>query len=180
MTEIVIRAAEPRDIPEVAAIYAQAVIEGTASFELEAPDEAEMKRRFAAVVGGGFPYLVAEMAGVVAGYAYAGLYRTRPAYRFTVENSVYVSPDHQGRGVGRLLLNRLIALCTQKGYRQMIAVIGDEANLGSIALHRACGFELRGILKDVGWKHGAWRGTVEMQRALGEGGTTPPSDGDRP
>ncbi|MGE0230979.1 MAG: N-acetyltransferase family protein [Flavobacteriaceae bacterium] len=177
MRDILIRDASRADIPAIAAIYGQAVTEGTASFELQAPDETEMERRFETVIRGGFPYLVAESAGRVIGYAYAGLYRTRPAYRFTVENSVYVAPAHQGRGAGRALLERLIGRCTEMGYRQMIAVIGDEANTGSIALHRACGFELRGVLKDVGWKHGSWRGTVEMQRALGDGGKTPPPEG---
>ena len=177
MTDLLIRDAAPGDIAEISAIYAYAVIHGTASFELAAPDIAEMQRRYEAVMAGRFPYLVAELAGSVIGYAYAGPYRTRPAYRFTVENSVYVSPEHQGRGAGRALLERLVELCADKGYRQMIAVIGDEANTGSIALHRACGFELRGVLKDVGWKHGAWRGTVEMQRVLGDGGNAPPPEG---
>lgn len=172
-----IRPASPADIPAITAIYADAVLNGTASFELEPPDEAEMARRMAALLDGGFPYLAAESNGAVLGYAYAGPYRPRPAYRFTVEDSVYIAVDARGRGIGRALLSALIGESEARGFRQMIAVIGDEASAGSIALHRALGFELTGIFKAVGFKHGAWRATVLMQRALGPGDSLPPPEG---
>ncbi|WP_244914049.1 GNAT family N-acetyltransferase [Methylobacterium frigidaeris] len=162
------------DIPAVTAIYFHAVATGRASFELEPPDEAEMGRRRAALVAGGYPYLVAERAGAVVGYAYAGPYRTRPAYRGTVETSVYLRPDQAGRGLGRRLLERLIAEATAAGFRQMVAVIGDSHNVASIALHAALGFRHVGVLTSVGWKHGTWLDTVLMQRPLGPGDGTPP------
>ena len=169
-----IRAATPADVPAIAAIYADAVLNGTASFELEPPAEAEMARRMAALIDGGFPYLVAVSNGPVLGYAYAGPYRPRPAYRFTVEDSVYIAAEARGRGIGRALLSALIAASESCGFRQMIAVIGDEASAGSIALHRALGFEHAGVFKAVGFKHGAWRATVLMQRPLGAGDSLPP------
>jgi phosphinothricin acetyltransferase len=173
-----IRDATDADIPVITAIYAHAVNHGRASFETEAPDEAEIARRRAAIVAAGLPYLVAELpdAGVV-GYAYAGPYRPRPAYRFSLENSVYVAPDRQGAGVGRTLLPALIARCEALGYRQMIAVIGDSANHASIRLHAGCGFTHAGVLQSVGWKHGVWLDTVLMTRALGPGDAAPPPAG---
>ncbi|GJD52002.1 Phosphinothricin N-acetyltransferase [Methylobacterium crusticola] len=162
------------DIAAVTAIYAHAVRTGRASFELEPPDEAEMRRRRAGLVAGGHPYLVAVRDGAVLGYAYAGPYRARPAYRATVENSVYVHPDHAGQGLGRLLLAGLVAAATQAGFRQMVAVIGDSANTASIGLHAALGFASVGVLRAVGWKHGTWLDTVLMQRALGPGADEPP------
>ena len=164
-----IRTATPKDIPPIAAIYAEAVRTGTASFELEPATEVEMERRFRTLTEGGFPYLVAELDGAVAGYAYAGPHRPRPAYRFTVENSVYVAPHWQGKGVGRALLTALIADCETRGFRQMIAVIGDSANAGSVKLHAATGFEMVGTMKSVGRKFGQWLDTPIMQRALGVG-----------
>lgn len=172
-----IRPATPSDVPAIAAIYADAVLNGTASFELEPPDEAEMARRMAALLDGGFPYLVAESAGAVVGYAYAGAYRPRPAYRFTVEDSVYVAPSAKGRGTGRALLKALVAEAERRGFRQMIAVIGDEASAGSIALHRSAGFEMVGTFRSVGWKFDQWRATVLMQRPLGDGDSVPPPEG---
>lgn len=172
-----IRPATPSDVPAIAAIYADAVLNGTASFELEPPAEAEMARRMAALLDGGFPYLIAETDGRVLGYAYAGAYRPRPAYRFTVEDSVYIAADARGRGIGRALLSALITASESRGYRQMIAVIGDEASAGSIALHRALGFEHAGVFKAVGFKHGAWRATVLMQRTLGPGDSALPPEG---
>src|SRR6185436_9948872 len=139
-----VRPATPADIPAITRIYAHAVRHGTASFELEPPDEAEMTRRQRALLDAGYPYLVAEIDGSVAGYAYAGPYRTRPAYRFSVENSIYVSPQAHRRGIGRVLLDALIAECEARGYRLMIAVIGDSAQAPSIELHRAAGFRLVG------------------------------------
>lgn len=174
---VTIRPATPADIPAITAIYGASVRTGTASFELESPDEVEMGKRMQAILGGGFPYLAAERDGRLAGYAYAAFYRTRPAYRFTVENSVYVDPTVQRRGVGRALLDALIAACAQRGFRQMIAVIGDSPNqTHSVALHRAAGFAEIGRLPDVGFKHGHWCDSLLMQRALGDGGSTDPVD----
>jgi phosphinothricin acetyltransferase len=174
MSDISIRAASPADIPAITRIYSHAVRHGTASFELEPPDEAEMARRQRALFDGGYPYLVAEIGGAVMGYAYAGPYRTRPAYRFTVENSIYIAPQAHRRGLGRLLLEALIAECETRGYRLMIAVIGDSAQAPSIELHRAAGFQLVGAFEGVGYKFDRWLDTVLMQRPLGKGSSAPP------
>ena len=171
---VTIRPAKTADIPAITRVYAHAVEHGTASFELTPPDETEMARRMHDLMGKNFPYLVAEIDGVFAGYAYAALYRTRPAYRFTVENSVYVAPDMHRRGIGKLLLEKLIEDCTALGFRQMIAVIGDSNQAASIGVHKACGFEPAGNLKNVGYKFGRWLDTPLMQRALGPGATTEP------
>jgi phosphinothricin acetyltransferase len=172
-----IRPARLSDIPAVTRIYAHAVTHGTGSFELEAPDEAEMTRRMKVVLDGKFPFLVAEVDGQngkqVAGYAYASLYRTRPAYRFTVEDSVYVAPDMHRRGIGMTLLNKLVEICTALGYRQMIAVIGDSEQAASIGVHKACGFHPAGNLEKIGYKFGRWLDTPLMQRALGTGADKP-------
>jgi L-amino acid N-acyltransferase YncA len=165
---LAIRPALLSDCGAIARIYAPAVAHGTTSFELEAPDEAEMARRMGALTEKGYPYLVAELDNEVAGYAYAGPYRTRPAYRFTVENSIYVAADVQRRGVGRVLLMALIEACSERGYRQMLAVIGDSPNQpGSIGLHQACGFSVVGRLPDVGFKFDRWLDSLLMQRRLG-------------
>jgi phosphinothricin acetyltransferase len=169
-----IRPTLPTDIPAITRIYAHAVKHGTATFELEPPDEAEMLRRFDKLRAGAFPYIVAEIEGAVAGYAYAGAFRERPAYRFTVEDSIYIAPDMHRRGIGRALLMRLIEEAEAAGFRQMMAVIGDSAQAGSIGVHRACGFEDAGVFKAVGFKFGRWLDTVQMQRALGEGSGTVP------
>jgi phosphinothricin acetyltransferase len=174
MTAISIRPATASDIPAITRIYAHAVAHGTASFELQAPDEAEMTRRMRALLDGGFPYLAAESDGALAGYAYAGLYRTRPAYRFSVEDSIYIAPQAQRRGVGRALLDRLIVESEARGFRQMIAVIGDSAQTASIELHRAAGFRMIGTIENVGFKFDRWVDSVLMQRALGAGATTKP------
>ena len=174
MPSLEIRPTTAADIPAVTGIYDQAVRFGTATFELIPPDLAEMTRRFEALVDGGFPYLVAAVEGRVIGYAYAGAYRPRPAYRFTVENSVYLEPTVHRRGVGLQLLQRLIAECEARGYRQMIAVIGDSANAGSIGVHTRCGFQMIGTHPSVGFKFGRWLDTVMMQLPLGEGGETLP------
>jgi L-amino acid N-acyltransferase YncA len=171
-----IRPATPADIPSITRIYQQAVREGTASFEIAPPDEAEMTRRFESLRAGGYPYLVADVAGAVAGYAYAGPYRARPAYRWTVENSVYVDVAAHRRGIGRALLARLIAESAARGFRQMIAVIGDSANASSIELHRAAGFRMVGTFDNVGFKFGRWLDSVLMQRELGDGAKTAPAD----
>lgn len=170
-----IRPTGEADLPAVTAIYEHAVRFGTATFELIPPDLAEMTRRYRALMDGGFPYFVAVLDGRVAGYAYAGPYRPRPAYRFTVENSVYLDPAVHRRGVGLKLMERLIAECDARGFRQMIAVIGDSTNVGSIGLHRRCGFEMIGIHPDVGLKFDRWLDTVMMQRALGEGAASVPA-----
>jgi len=174
MPEFVIRPAAAADVGAIARIYAHAVRFGTASFELEPPDEAEMALRQHALVEAGYPYLVAEIDSAVFGYAYAGPYRHRPAYRWSVESSIYVAPEAHRRGVGRALLDALIADAERRGFRQMIAVIGDAAQVPSIALHRAAGFRLIGTLEAVGFKHGRWLDTVVMQRPLGPGATTNP------
>ncbi|MDR0578884.1 MAG: GNAT family N-acetyltransferase [Candidatus Accumulibacter sp.] len=165
-----IRPAHSGDIAAIARIYGHAVQYGTASFELDPPDEAEMARRMAALHDSGFPYLAAEVDGRVAGYAYAGLFRTRPAYRFTIEDSIYIAPDMQGRGIGRALLGRLLAESAARGFRQMIAVIADPPRQqASIRLHTAAGFARIGTLSNVGYKFGAWLDNIYMQRALGDG-----------
>ncbi len=169
-----IRPATPFDIPAITRIYAHAVTHGTATFELEPPDEAEMLRRFEKLRDGSFPYIIAEVEGTVAGYAYAGAFRERPAYRFTVEDSIYIAPQMHRRGIGRALLTRLITESEAAGFRQMMAVIGDSAQAASIAVHRACGFKDAGVFEAVGFKFGRWLDTVQMQRPLGEGATTAP------
>jgi len=175
MSSLEIRPADVADLPIVTEIYADAVRFGTATFELVPPDLTEMTRRFQRLIDGGFPYFVAVLDGGVIGYAYAGAYRPRPAYRFTVENSVYLQPAIHRRGIGRQLLQRLIAECEARGFRQMIAVIGDSANAGSIGVHTKCGFQMIGTHPNVGLKFGRWLDTVMMQRALGEGASTVPA-----
>ena len=171
---IIIRPATAADIKDITAIYAHAVEHGTASFEIEPPSVAEMTARQKILLDGGFPYLVADIAGAVAGYAYAGPYRPRIAYRHSVEDSVYVSPHVTRRGIGRLLLTELIATAKARGFRQMVAVIGDSQQTASIALHRSLGFSSVGTLKDIGFKHGRWLDSVLMQRPLGIGADAPP------
>jgi L-amino acid N-acyltransferase YncA len=172
--DIDIRAATPTDIPAITAIYRPAVLTGTASFEITAPDEAEMARRMASIVGAGFPYLVAVRASAVLGYGYLGAYRPRPAYAWSVENSIYVAPEAQRSGVGQALLKALIDHATARGFRQLIAVIGDSGQRGSIGLHRAAGFTFCGTVHAVGFKNGRWLDQVLMQRALGAGDASAP------
>lgn len=177
MPDFSIRPAALADIPAVTTIYEREVREGTATFELTPPDIAEMTRRFSGLTDNGFPYLVALHEGRIAGYAYAALYRTRPAYRFTVENSIYLDPAHHRRGLGTALLSELIAQSTARGFRQMIAVIGGSANAASIGLHSRAGFQMIGTLPNVGFKFGRWLDSVLMQRALGDGSAAmPPED----
>lgn len=176
MGTITLRDSDAADIPAIAAIYGHWVTHGLASFELEPPDAAEMLARRAAILAAGFPYIVAVgEGGRVLGYAYVSAWRTRPAYRFGCENSVYVAPDAGRGGIGRALLGALIERCTANGLRLMIAVIGDSANAASIGLHQAMGFRPAGVLPATGWKHGRWVDTVLMTRPLGEGATTPPA-----
>jgi len=174
MPELEIRPAAEADLSAITDIYEHAVRYGTATFELVPPDLAEMTRRFRALVDGGFPYLVAVRESRAVGYAYAGPYRPRPAYRFTVENSVYLQPAIHRRGIGLALLQRLIAESEARGYRQMIAVVGDSTNAASIGVHKRCGFALVGVHANVGFKFGRWLDTVMMQRPLGEGAATLP------
>ena len=174
MTDISIRPAEPGDLPAITAIYDEAVRHGTASFELDPPDVAEMGRRMQNLLDNGYPYLVALRAGEMAGYAYAGPYRLRPAFRFAVEDSIYVATKMRRSGIGRLLLNALITACEQRGYRQMISVIGDSTNLASIELHRHGGFQPVGTFKNVGYKFERWLDSVMMQRVLGDGAGSAP------
>ena len=173
--DAVVRNAGDGDLKAIRAIYAHHVLYGLASFEEEPPDLAEITRRRAAVVALGLPYLVAERAGTVSGFAYAGPFLPRPAYRHTIENSIYVAPDAAGHGLGRLLLGALIERCSAVGCRQMVAVIGDSQNSASVALHAALGFRQVGTLRSTGFKLGRWVDTVLMQRSLGEGDATLPS-----
>jgi phosphinothricin acetyltransferase len=172
-----VRDSRDADIAVIAAIYAQAVRHGSASFELEPPDAGEMARRRQALLAAGYPYLVGECEGAVAGYAYASAYRPRPAYRFAVESSIYVAPERQRLGIGQALLAALIGRCEAEGFRLMVAVIGDSANHASIGLHAAHGFSPAGLLPAIGWKHGRWLDSVLMTRPLGDGATTPPPPG---
>jgi len=169
MIETTVRAATAADVAAITAIYRPAVLSGTATFELEPPAEAEMLDRFDAVTGAGYPYFVATLNGRVVGYAYANAYRTRPAYRFTVEDSIYIAPEAQGKGAGRLLLAALVDASTAKGYRLMVAVIGDSRNHASITLHRNAGFTFCGTIHSVGYKFGRWLDSVIMELPLGEG-----------
>jgi len=174
---LTVRPAEARDVPGIQAIYAHHVLHGIASFEEEPPDQAEMQRRMADILARGLPYLVAEDrpgSGAILGYAYAAPYRARPAYRYSVEDSVYVLPGRGGRGIGSTLLGALIERCAALGYRQMIPVIGDSDNQGSIRLHARHGFRPIGSLASVGFKHGRWVDSVFMQLAIGPGDETLP------
>jgi L-amino acid N-acyltransferase YncA len=174
MNAVSLRTATAADIAAITRIYADAVAHGTASFELEPPDVAEMARRQQALVTRNFPYIIAERDGAVVGYAYAGPYRDRRAYDWCVEDSLYIAPEFHRQGIGRLLLTRLIAESEARGFRQMIGVVGDSANTASIAVHAAVGFRLIGNFQSIGFKHGRWLDTVLMQRALGSGDIAPP------
>lgn len=171
---MIIRPAEARDAQVLAAIYGHHVLHGFGTFEEVPPTAVEMETRRRAIVERGLPYLVAEADGRVLGFAYAGPFRPRAAYRYTAEDSVYVAPDAQGRGVGRAVLSGVIAACEGIGLRQMVAVIGDSGNAGSIALHRALGFEHRGVGEGFGYKSGRWVDIVWMQKPLNGGGASPP------
>lgn len=164
------------DIADIQQLYAREVRDGVATYEYDVPDEAEMARRFQDLRQKGFPFLVAELDGQFAGYAYASSYRTRIGYRWTVEDTVYVVPGVQGRGIGRALLSRLMEDCTALGFRQMVAVIGEPGNGASVALHEKLGFKTIGIFTGLGRKHGRWLDTVQMQCALGSGNQQAPQD----
>ncbi len=173
VSRIVIRPSTAADLDAVTRIYAWNVQHGTGTFEVEPPDRAEVERRRADVLAKGLPWLVLESAGAIAGYAYANQFRPRPAYRFCLEDSVYLAPETTGRGFGRLLLAELVARCEAAGARQMLAVIGDSANAASIGVHRALGFVPTGTIKAAGWKFDRWLDVVVMQKALGGGDATP-------
>lgn len=173
LADVQVRPATDEDIAAIAAIYAHHVRHGAATFEMEPPPEAEMAHRRQEIVARGLPYLVAERGHMTVGYAYAGLYRPRPAYRFTVEDSIYLHPNCLGQGIGPLLLGRLIEQCTERGCRQMVAVIGDRS-AASVRLHERFHFRTVGVLEAVGFKLGRWVDTVLMQRALGPGSATLP------
>ena len=174
---ITIRNAADHDLAAITKIYGDSVLTGTASFEEAPPSEAEMRRRHQSIVADGYPYLVAiDESGELAGYCYASRFRGRPAYRHTVEDSIYLNPAYFGRGVARQLLTQLIAECSALGFRQMLGIVGDAEHADrSIKLHEACGFDHVGVLRSVGFKHGSWCNTVYLQRALGDGDTTPPA-----
>lgn len=171
---VLVRDSLESDVAEIQAIYAHHVLHGTASFELTPPNLDEMRQRRADVVAKHLPYLVAEQDGQVVGYAYVTFYRPRPAYRFTVEDSVYVREGLAGQGIGSLLLSEIIKICTAKGYRQLMAVVGD-ASPSSVSLHQRHGFTLAGTFKSVGYKFGAWRDTAMLQRSLGDGDSSDPA-----
>jgi phosphinothricin acetyltransferase len=170
---VIVRDAAEADVPAIAAIYADHVLHGTASFEEIAPDAGEIRRRFLEVRTSGRPYLVAEAGGRVAGYAYAGAYRARTAYRFTLEDSIYLDPSTAGQGIGTRLMAALLERCEAGPWREIVAIIGDSANEPSIALHRKFGFVHVGTLTNVGFKHGRWLDSVVMQRTLGPGRHVP-------
>jgi phosphinothricin acetyltransferase len=173
---LLIRPSAPADVPAITEIYATNVLHGTGTFELEPPDAAEMGRRRDDVLDKGLPWLAAERAGQVLGYAYANHFRPRRAYRFCLEDSIYLAADARGQGIGRALLAELLARCEAAGGRQMLAVIGDSANTGSVQLHRALGFEPVGKMRAAGWKFDRWLDVVLMQKALGAGDATPAVD----
>ena len=173
MPDLLIRPSTAADLPAIAAVYAHAVLHGTGTFELDPPDEAEMARRRDAVLDKGLPWLVATSADQVLGYAYANHFRPRLAYRFCLEDSIYLHEAARGKGVGKLLLTELVGRCEAAGARQMLAVIGDSANTGSVAVHAALGFSHTGVLKASGWKFDRWLDVVLMQRALGSGDALP-------
>jgi len=170
-----LRDAAPGDLPAIQAIYGHHVLHGLASFEEEPPDLAEMRRRHAEITTRGLPYLVAAECGKVLGYGYCAPYRARSAYRYTLEDSVYISDGHVGRGIGTALLGELIRRCEALGYRQLVAVIGDSANAASIAVHARLGFVRAGTLRSTGFKFGRWVDSILMQRPLGRGDGSPPA-----
>ncbi|NRP17020.1 L-methionine sulfoximine/L-methionine sulfone acetyltransferase [Ensifer adhaerens] len=174
---LTLRDATVSDLPAITEIYRESVLNGVATYEIVPPSEAEMTTRFASIASHGYPYIVAtDAAGTIVGYAYASAFRTRAAYRFLVEDSIYLAPAARGKGAGKMLLVELVRRCTELGFRQMVAVIGG-AHPASIAVHRSVGFEDQGLMKATGFKHGRWLDTAIMQLALGDGSTSDPSAG---
>lgn len=172
---LLIRTSRNEDITAITALYAHHVFHGTGTFETEAPSSAEMDLRRADVLAKGLPYLVAEQDGEVVGFAYGNWFKPRPAYRYSVETSIYLAPDLQRQGLGRALLAELLARCERAGIRKLMAIVGDSANAGSISVHRSVGFTEMGTIAACGWKFGAWRDIVIMQMTLGLGDTQPPA-----
>lgn len=170
----IIRPSRDEDLPAITAIYAHHVLHGTGTFETDPPSAADMAARRADVLGRGLPYLVAEEQGEILGFAYANWFKPRPAYRFSAEDSIYVADAARGRGLGRLLLDALCEAAEAAGVRKLLAVIGDSANTGSVGVHRAAGFTEIGVMRSVGWKFGAWRDVVLMEKPLGAADTTAP------
>ena len=168
-----IRPSRDEDIAAITAIYAHHVLNGTGTFEIDPPSVADMTSRRADVLSKGLPYIVAEEAGQVIGYAYCTWFKPRPAYRFSAEDSIYLAPGVHGKGIGRALLAELAAQAERVGIRKLIAVIGDSSNAGSVGVHRSLGFEHVGILKSCGWKFDQWLDVVLMEKALGPGDSTP-------
>ncbi|MEW6694481.1 Phosphinothricin N-acetyltransferase [Tepidimonas thermarum] len=179
MNAPLIRPSRDDDLPAIAALYGHHVLHGTGTFETEPPSVAEMTARRADVLAKGLPWLVAEQDGRVVGFAYGNWFKPRPAYRFSVEDSIYIAPDALGRGLGRALLAELLAQLEVRGIRKVMAVIGDSANAGSIGLHTALGFERVGVVRACGWKFGRWLDIVLMEKTLGWGDRTPPSEDGR-
>ena len=171
-----IRPSSDADLPAITAIYAHHVLHGTGSFETEPPSVADMTTRRADVLSKGLPYLVVEQDGEIAGFAYGNWFKPRPAYRYSVEDSIYMAPDLQGKGLGRALLAELMARFEAVGIRKVMAIVGDSANTGSVGIHLALGFTQVGIVDSCGWKFGAWRDIVIMQKTLGVGNTQPPNE----
>ncbi len=169
-----IRASRDEDVAAITAIYTHHVLHGTGTFEIDPPTALDMAARRADVLAKGLPYLVAEEAGQVLGFAYCNWFKPRPAYRFSAEDSIYVADAARGRGLGRQLLEALAVQAEAAGVRKLLAVIGDSANAGSIGVHRAAGFTDVGVMRSVGWKFGAWRDIVLMEKPLGAGDTTTP------
>ncbi|MBG6071770.1 MULTISPECIES: GNAT family N-acetyltransferase [unclassified Polaromonas] len=175
-----LRPSRDEDIAAITAIYAHHVLHGTGTFETEPPSTADMATRRTDVLSKGLPYLVAEQDGNILGFAYGNWFKLRPAYRYSVEDSVYLAPGLDRKGLGRALLAELLAHCEAVGIRKVMAIIGDSANAGSIGVHRAVGFEQVGTVKDCGWKFGAWRDIVIMQKTLGLGSSEPPNEPSTP
>jgi L-amino acid N-acyltransferase YncA len=174
-----IRPSRDQDLPAITAIYAHHVLHGTGTFETEPPTEADMVGRRADVLAKGLPYLVAEEDGRVLGYAYCQWFKPRPAYRFSAEDSIYLHPDAQGKGLGKALLTELARQAEAVGIRKLIAVIGDSANKGSVGVHRALGFQPVGVIQSCGWKFGKWLDIVLMEKQIGAGDSTPPQSSTR-
>ena len=173
---LLIRPSHDQDLPQITAIYAHHVLHGTGTFETDPPSVTDMTTRRADVLGKGLPYLVAEQDGGVVGFAYGNWFKPRPAYRYSVEDSIYLAPDLHRKGLGRALLAELLARFEAVGIRKVMAIIGDSANVGSVGVHRALGFTQVGVVDSCGWKFGAWRDIVIMQKTLGAGNTLPPAD----
>ena len=173
---LLIRPSHDQDLPQITAIYAHHVLHGTGTFETDPPSVTDMTTRRADVLGKGLPHLVAEQDGGVVGFAYGNWFKPRPAYRYSVEDSIYLAPDLRRKGLGRALLAELLARFEAVGIRKVMAIIGDSANVGSVGVHRALGFTQVGVVDSCGWKFGAWRDIVIMQKTLGAGDTLPPAD----